>query len=44
MRPLTEDENKAVFEKLTNYIVRALTCLRNAERNDIFRRGKIWCI
>ena len=24
MRPLTEDESKAVFEKLANYIVRSI--------------------
>jgi hypothetical protein len=27
MRPLTEDESKAVFTKLANYVVRLPTCL-----------------
>jgi hypothetical protein len=45
MRPLTQDESKAVFEKLANYIVRG-SQLREVAQPLLFgcTREKILCI
>lgn len=46
MRPLTEDETKAVFEKLANYVGKNLVHLIDRDEDDqyCFRLHKDRCV